>query len=168
MKKKKKNRKYDGMKLTWLRDGKKFVLILAALFVLFRFVIGVSFVDGDSMVPCLKNGQIVFYSRLSKHCEQGDIVSVRMPGGAYYIKRVVAVSGDTVDIRDGKLWINNVEDSHWGIGATEPQSSAVKYPLEIGEGQIFAVGDNREVSVDCRTFGAVSETQVRGILFKKG
>ena len=161
----KRNRKYDGKKLEWLRDSKKFILFLLIAVVVFRILIGISQVDGLSMYPTLKDGQAVVYSRLSRNYKTGDIVSVKMPGGQYYIKRVVAVGGDTVDIRDGKLYVNGKPQTEYGYGETEAQSGLVKYPLTIGEGHIFAVGDNRPVSIDSRTFGEMAISQTRGKIF---
>ena len=162
MQKKRHNRKYDGKKLGWLKDGKKFFLMILAAIVLFRILLGISFVDGDSMHPTLKNGTPVLYFRLAGSFDTGDIVSVRMPGGAYYIKRVVAVAGDTVELRDGKLYVNGAPSSINAYGATEGQSELVEYPLTVQDGHIFVMGDNREVSIDSRTFGEISVTQVRG------
>ena len=161
----KRNRKYDGNKLERLRDFKKFALFLVIAAVVFRVLIGISQVDGFSMYPTLDNGQAVVYSRLSRHYKVGDIVSVKMPGGEYYIKRVVAVAGDTVDISDGQLIVNGQPQTEYGNGETEPQSALVHYPLTVTEGHIFAVGDNRNVSVDSRTFGELAVSQTRGKIF---
>lgn len=154
--------KYGGNRLQKLRDLEAFLLILAAVFCIFRFVIGVSWVSGDSMFPTLRSGSPVLYYRLVQSYERGDVVSAKMPGGSYYVKRIVALEGDTVDIREGRLYVNgNPEELH---GETLPQSDGVSYPLTLEAGQIFVLGDNRAVSVDSRTFGPLSDTQVRGKL----
>lgn len=159
--------KYDGRKGIWLKQGKQYVLLLLILFLIMRFLIGISWVNGESMYPTLKNGAAVIYLRPAKNYQVGDIVSVKMAYGEYYIKRVVAVGGDTVDIRDGQLWINDrSEESSWANGDTEPQDGVVDYPITVPEGKYFVVGDNRPESVDSRTFGAIAASQTRGkILF---
>ena len=58
--------KYDGFKYGWLKDTKKFILLLIAVFLAFQLVIGFSFVNGDSMEPTLHNGELVLYTRLNK------------------------------------------------------------------------------------------------------
>ena len=73
--------KYDGLKYGWLKDTKKFVLLFVVVFLLFRFVVGFSFVKGDSMEPSLKNGEMVLYLRVGEEYKAGDVVSVRVPEG---------------------------------------------------------------------------------------
>ena len=160
--------KYDDQKIWWLRFIRSILIFGIIVFLLFAVVFGISRVSGHSMYPTLSDGDIVCYFRLDKNYERGDIISVRMPNREYYIKRVVAVAGDTVDIREGILYINDVPESGTYInGKTEQQEYAV-YPYTVKEGTVFAVGDNREVSIDSRTYGAFSVSQSRGtILFVK-
>ncbi|MDO5444851.1 MAG: signal peptidase I [Eubacteriales bacterium] len=159
----KRSRKYDDRKLEWLRAGKEFAVFILAAVIIFRFVIGVSLVSGNSMFPTLENGQPVVYNRLSRDYHRGDIISVRMPSGEYLIKRIIAVSGDSVDIHDGKVFINGEEENSGYInGITSPQDGKISYPFTLEEGRIFVMGDNRENSVDSRSIGPLSETQIRG------
>ena len=74
------------MKYGWLRDTKKFLVLLALLLIAFRLIIGFSFVKGDSMLPTLKEGNLVFYTRINAEYRRGDVVSVRIPSGEYYVK----------------------------------------------------------------------------------
>lgn len=158
-------RRYDGLKYGWLKDAEKFLLLLLAVFLVFRFVIGVSFVKGNSMEPTLYSGEFVLYTRLVPEYQTGDVVSVKIPSGEYYVKRVIATAGDTVDIREGKVYVNGQELSEPYIqGITEPQEGSVQYPMTLEEGQVFILGDNRPKSVDSRTFGVVGERQIKGKL----
>lgn len=163
-------RKYDARKGAWLKAGERFALLLVAVFLIFRFLVGVSWVSGHSMEPTLQNGSVVVYYRGTRHYQVGDVVAIKMAYGEYYIKRVVAREGDTVDLRDGILYVNGEpEDSPWAQGVTEPEGEAVTYPLRVAPGKLFVLGDNREESVDSRTFGPVSRSQARGrILFHLG
>lgn len=158
-------RKYDGMKYGWLKDAEKFLLLLFVVFLVFRFVIGVSFVKGDSMEPTLHSGEFVLYTRILPEYKNGDVVSVKVPSGEYYVKRVIAMAGDTVDIRDGNVYVNGkVLEEPYVNGKTEKQEGAVEYPMTLEEGQVFILGDNREESTDSRTFGVVGERQIKGKL----
>lgn len=158
-------RKYDGKKQGWLKGAKKFVVLLIAVFMVFQFVIGFSVVKGDSMEPTLHRGDIVLYNRLDNSFECGDIVSVRVPSGEYYVKRVIAVENDTIEIKDGKVYVNEkMLDEPYTIGRTFTQEGTIAYPYKLQQDQIFVMGDNREKSMDSRTFGVVSERQIKGKL----
>lgn len=152
-------RKFDEKKGGWLKAAKIFAVIFAVTFLVFRFVIGVSWVSGVSMEPTLTDGTGVVFSRLTRQYQAGDIVCVRMAYGEYYIKRVAAVAGDVVELADGTALVNG---SSIGGGETLPQSSQVVYPLTIPEGRYFLLGDNRGESIDSRTFGPVAKSQILG------
>lgn len=98
--------KYNAYKLTWLHDSMHFIVLIAVLFVVFRFMIGISIVGGDSMEPQLENGDIVVYLRIVPEYSPGDVISIRVPSGDYYVKRVVAVGGDEVALQDGEVYVN--------------------------------------------------------------
>lgn len=157
-------RKFDGLKYGWLKDAEKFLLLLVIVFLVFRFVIGCSFVKGESMLPTLKNGELVLYVRLCPKYKAGDVVSVRIPSEEYYVKRIIAAAGDTIDIRDGSVYVNGEQIEEDYIQGRTEQQGAVKYPMTLKEGQIFIMGDNREESADSRTFGVVGERQIKGKL----
>lgn len=77
------------------------------------------------------------------------------------IKRVIGVPGDTIDIRDKKVYINGeLLDEPYIKGETYPKSMV--FPLVIPEHQFFVMGDNRENSMDSRDFGFVGIHQIEG------
>lgn len=163
--------KYDGLKYGWLRDTKKFIGLLLILIVVFHSVIGLSFVKGASMKPTLLENDLVIYLRINPHYKRGDVVSVRIPSGEYYVKRIIAMEGDTVDIRDGKVYLNGKRLSEpYTMNETfEAEDGIVRYPCTLTEGQIFVMGDNRPESMDSRDFGVLGIRQVKGrILFRAG
>ncbi|HBY71484.1 MAG TPA: signal peptidase I, partial [Lachnospiraceae bacterium] len=77
------------------------------------------------------------------------------------VKRVIGVAGDEIDIQDGYVYINGerLEESYVN-GITLPGN--VKLPITVGEGELFVIGDNREVSRDSRDFGPIDVKQVEG------
>lgn len=157
--------KYDGYKYEWFRMTREFVIILVIVAVIFNVFIGVSRVDGNSMEPTLQNGDIVFFSRIGSEYEDGDVVFARMPSGEYYVKRIIATEGEEVDLIDGVFCIDGVpEEGAYILGTTEAQEGIVKYPYTVEEGKYFMVGDNREGSMDSRTFGALPESSIKGKL----
>ena len=157
--------KFNGLKLGWLHDSIFFLFLIVVIFCIFRFCIGVAIVGGDSMEPSLRDGDIVVYNRMIAEYKPGDVVSVRVPSGDYYVKRVVAVGGDVVELNDGTLYVNGeplLDDD--GYGETLEESGAVIYPYIVREGNVFVLGDNRAVSMDSRMFGEVNQRQIKGKL----
>lgn len=158
--------RYDGMKYGWLKDAKQFFFCLLLVFLFLRLVIGFSFVKGDSMEPTLHSGELVMYLRTVRNYRKGDVVSVRIPSGEYYVKRIIAMEGDTIDLRDGRVYLNGeLLEEAYVSGSTRSPEGAVRYPLRLQEGQVFVMGDNREVSMDSRNFGVVGTGQIKGKLW---
>lgn len=169
-KKSKIGRKLDGYKYGWLKDAENFLVLLVIVFLVFQFVIGVSVVKGDSMETTLHSGEGVLYGRIYSEYQRGDVVSVKIPSGEYYVKRVIATEGDTIAIKAGNVYVNGeLLDEPYVVGETQPQRGTVRYPLTLEEGQVFVMGDNREDSMDSRAFGVVGERQIKGkLLFRFG
>lgn len=168
-----KSRKYEGDKLGRLRTFKQFLLLAVLYVCLFRFLIGISLVSGNSMYPTVKSGQLVVFSRLERNYHRGDIVALRMPSGEKLIKRVIAVGGDTLEIRDGIVYVNGKEErgSYVQGETTVPDEiigKAEYYSISIEEGTVFVMGDNREFSVDSRNAGPISESQLKGKIIQFG
>lgn len=164
-------KKYDGLKYGWLQDAKKFLLLFVILFIIFHNVIGFSFVKGNSMESTLVEGDIVLYTRINPQYHRGDVVSVRIPSGEYYVKRIIAMEGDVIDLRDGVVYLNDelLFEPYLDGQVTDESEGVVRYPYTLQEGQIFVMGDNREVSMDSRSFGAIGVRQIRGkIWFRAG
>lgn len=160
--------RYDGKKQGWLRAAELFVVFLVVCFLAFQFFVGASRVSGNSMMPTYSDGDTVFFLRMSRDFSYGDVVSIKMVSGERYIKRVIAGPGDVVDLRDGCVYINGVpEDSRYAGGVTEPDSGLLSYPYTVEDGRYFVLGDNREASVDSRTFGTVSGKQILGRVLGK-
>ena len=155
--------RYNALKLGWLHDSIHFILLVLFLFLLFRYVIGFSVVGGESMTPTLQDGNVVMYLRIVPEYKPGDIVSMRVPSGDYYVKRVVAVGGDTVEVADGAVLVNGVAAEEFNrFDETWPENATVIYPYPVQEGNVFVLGDHRLVSKDSRAFGEVRLRQIQG------
>lgn len=137
------------------------VIIAVLIILVFRFVIGFSKISGYSMYPTLDNGDIVMYSRLDKSIHIGDIIALQLPSGEKYVKRVVALGGDTVDIIDGVFYRNGEQMDDMN---TLEEDGGLIYPLTVPSGDIFTLGDNRPESIDSRFYGTVNLRQVQGVL----
>ena len=83
----------------------------------------------------------------------------------YYVKRVIALGGQTVDIKDGKVWVDGeVLNEEYYDGVTDKIDPTMKFPITIDEGFVFVMGDNRPRSLDSRdsSLGQVPEKAVIG------
>ena len=78
-----------------------------------------------------------------------------------YVKRVIGVSGDEVDIRNGYVYVNGEKlDEAYAKGETYNKNLSL--PLKVNENELFVLGDNREFSEDSRSFGVIKINQVEG------
>lgn len=126
-------------------------------------------VIGVSMEPVLYNGQEILVNRFIYRIlspKEGDIVVFLPNGNAnthYYVKRVVATSGDTVQIKNGMLYINGTLYKEVEYDKIEDAGIA-ENPVTIGSNEFFTLGDNINNSEDSRSgnIGAVSRDDIIG------
>ena len=120
-------------------------------------------VDGHSMEPTLQSGEFVIVNKLAyKFSEpiKGDVIVFHYPRDPEqeYIKRVIGLPKEKVDIKDGQVYINNqIIDEPYIAAAPHYQSS-----WEVPEDSLFVLGDNRNNSSDSHNWGAVPEEFVIG------
>lgn len=139
-----------------------FALVTVTLvFALLFRIVGVS---GDSMKNTLHDGdRLVLVTQLYK-IERGDIIVVTRAGEEPYIKRVIAVAGDTIDIdgENGLVLLNGkaVKEDYVAGGFTP--AFEFEGPYTVKDGEVFAMGDNRMWSLDCRQLGAFSTDEIAG------
>ena len=137
--------------LDWLK------VILAAVaisFILNNFVIVNAQVPTGSMENTVMTQDRVFALRLSylfENPQRGDIVVFPLPDdeSQNYLKRIIGLPGDTVEIKDGKVYINNSEEPLQEDYLKEKPSGDYG-PYEVPENSYFMLGDNRNISLDSR------------------
>ena len=161
--KKKKNARYDLPSSEAMLLIENIFIILILVIILFTRIIGVAHVSGDSMSPAFHNGEAVYYNRAVSQYKPGDVVVINLPDGEHFIKRIAAIPGETVEVRDGQLYVNGqVREFAQAQGKTTEEAEDIKYPLKLEQGQFFVLGDNRENSTDSRSFGPFVEKQFLG------
>lgn len=120
---------------------------------------------GESMAPTLKNGEKISVDTqayVSSHPQRGDIIVFKDENGAVMVKRVIALPGEQVEIRDGKAYADGKaikEDYLSEQNSTEPSGDSV---WEVPEQKVFVMGDNRKHSKDSRDFGPVPYDRILG------
>ncbi|MDZ4181058.1 MAG: signal peptidase I [Coriobacteriia bacterium] len=134
------------------------------------FVIQPFVIPTGSMEPTIMIGDRVLAEKISYRFETpsvGDIVVFDDPSGVYpqLIKRVVAVGGQTVDVRDGGVYIDDVPLDEPYIRNARTELATLQLPITIPEDQVWLMGDNRPNSQDSRFFGPQPVSMVKGRAF---
>ena len=85
-------------------------------------------------------------------------------GKTSYIKRVIGLPGDHVQIKNGKVYINEeeLEEDYLQPGIITDDAEGIFYDIIVPENTVFAMGDNRNSSVDCRAFGCIPLERIEG------
>lgn len=153
------------------RRGLGKLLLLCLLFAVgtlfFRDWLGLRTVEGMSMEPGLRSGDLVFFLPFGQDPQYGQVVLVRRGEERLAVKRVVGLSGDWIQVSaDGRLRRNGrpVEETYARYG---PQDNGdwISFPYQVPEGTVFCLGDNRPLSLDSRIWGGVSLEEIRGRVF---
>ena len=133
-----------------------YILIILIIILIRSFVVTPIRVNGESMDDTLKNKDIMILKKYDKSIDRFDIVVVDI-GTEKVIKRVIGMPKEDIEYKNNKLYINGKkQDDKYGKGKT---SDFVDY---CQEGYYFVMGDNREVSLDSRSFSCVSKDQILG------
>lgn len=146
------------------------VAVLAALILVFTFIGRIIVVDGISMLPTLEHGDLLLLQSIGYTPEQGDIVVLTKEfedADGPIVKRVIATGGQHVEIdyAAGTVTVDGeVLDEPYINGAMEEPWYESLTSVDVPEGSIFVLGDNRNSSSDSRnvTLGAVDERYVLG------
>ena len=128
----------------------KIVLLGIIFAVAWIFLLGICRTGDESMNPAIRAGDLVIYDRLTHEYHMGDVVVIERDGDRQ-IRRVAAVSGDVVDVTEEGLNVNGYQQQEADIYTeTLPYKDGIDYPLTVGDGQVFVLGDNRDQSEDSR------------------
>ncbi len=149
------------------------VLTLIIFFVIQTFVAQPYRVEQQSMERTLEPDQYVLVDKLTPRFDaysRGDIVVFEPPdawvqGGSRtpFIKRVIGLPGDTIEVRDGSVWVNGVRLVEPYVYDGQP-TTASEEPARwvVPAGDLFVMGDHRQASADSRAFGPIAQSAVIG------
>jgi len=166
------NNSNDGVRIARrkaaIRETKEWVrsIILAVIIAVFirLFLFEVFLVEGISMNPTLENHERLIVNKSAYYFSEpvmGDIIVFSFSSQRDFIKRVIAVEGDMVEITDGRLFVND-------LGIDEPYIAGYQMPdfgpIIVPERHIFVMGDNRGNSMDSRepNVGYISIQSIKG------
>ena len=162
--------------------------LLLALFIR-TFIVQAFKIPSGSMIPTLQIGDHILVNKLAygvripflerylagfQKVQRGDVIVFIFPEDRSkdFIKRVVGVSGDSVEVRGKKIYLNGaqVDDPHAHFEGDDPQAAGLPSrddygPRTVPDNHVFVMGDNRDRSYDSRFWGFVSLDEVRGKAF---
>lgn len=139
------------------------------------FLVQPFIVKGASMQPSYYENEYLIIDELTyrfRDPERGETVVFHPPGNEtqYYIKRVIGIPGETVEVRDGKVIIFNDEylngitlDETYLIEETEGTQR-----VQLGQDEYFLMGDNRDASLDSRAIGPIPFENITGRVWIRG
>lgn len=138
----------------------RFFLTMIIVTVIAVFTFNIDYNQGTSNEPTIKRGQVTLVIKHFYSIERGDFVVFskdNVSNGDRLNKRIVAIGGDHVEIKDGKLYVNGKEDTLF---------PNIKYDdyvdIVVPENCYYVMGDNRNDSLDSRDFGVVMEDEIKG------
>ncbi len=155
------------------------VIGLSLFLVVYLFFVQPHQVNGQSMVPNFQNGEYLLTDKVSYKFgepKRGDVVVFHAPDsancpngtGCDFIKRVIATPGETVELKDNAIYVNNQKLPEPYLPAdfvTEPGEYSRDRLMTMEEGEYFLVGDNRSHSSDSRAWGPVPLSRIVGRAF---
>ncbi len=154
------------------------VIISAAIIIPIRyFLVQPFYVKGASMEPNFYDKEYLIIDELTfrmREPERGEIVVFRYPRepGQYFIKRIVGMPGETIEISGGAVVVYNddhpngqILDEKTYLGSALSQG---KKKVTLGADEYFVMGDNRDESLDSRSFGPVNRSAIIGRVWVRG
>lgn len=163
------SKKPEGI-FSYIWEILRFVLLAIIIVVPIRVYVAQPFVvSGASMDPTLENGEYLIIDEITYRLnapERGDVIVFRYPKDTtkFFIKRIIGLPNETVEIKDGIVTIYNEENKN---GLTLDESFLVRHSggnshLKLGSEEYFVMGDNRPASSDSRYWGPVPKENITG------
>lgn len=142
--------------------------ILAALLIS-QFVVSHNKIPSESMVATLKVGDHILVNRVPfyyRDPQRGELVVFKR-GNIKMIKRLIGEPGDTINIQEGKVYVNEQVIDETGYirvldNTYQVTTSKVIYPYTVPKDTYFVMGDNRQESLDSRYFGPIEREAILG------
>lgn len=149
----------------FIKDASKYIIVVIFVLLFFIFVMGLQQVIGPSMNPTLNEGDIIITNKFIyrfKSIERNDVVVISQDE-KYMIKRIVGLPGEKVEYQNNDVLINGkaYKETFTNSETEDFTIQDLGYDV-IPEDMYLVLGDNRENSLDSRTFGLISKNQIIG------
>jgi signal peptidase I len=148
-------------------------LAVASYLLISHFLLQSVRVTGISMAPTLQDAQLYLLNRWVYYLRAphlAEIVVLRDPvDNGFSVKRVVAGPGDSIHLRDGEVYVNGrrLPEPNLAPGTPTFGPPSVREPIfTCAAGQFFVLGDNRNSSIDSRTYGPVPRRNILGLIIR--
>lgn len=142
----------------------KIIVFIVLLVVTFSFVFGIFRCNNNMMSPSYKDGDLAIYYRLQREYKPLDTVIIEK-NGEKQVRRIIAKEGDIVDITKEGLKINGYLQQESEIYTdTLLYKDGISFPLTVGKGEYFVLGDNRKNAKDSRIYGTIKQKEIKGIV----
>ena len=147
------------------RDALEIILLIVTIYTLVNLATARAVVEGQSMQPNFYTGQLVIVNRFAYYFagpQRGDVVVLHDPKDTSqdFIKRIVALPDETIQIKEGRVYINNVEIDEPYIAEFCRNGCDGTWILQDDE--YFVLGDNRNNSFDSHSFGPITRNLIVG------
>jgi len=155
--------------------AKVFIIALVIVLPIRYFLFQPFIVKGDSMVPNFHSGDYLIIDEISYRFnapKRGEVVVFKYPENPSqkFIKRIVGLPGDTVEIKDGQVILYDKDNNQQVLEEAYLPSSKETYgniKVSLGSDQYFVLGDNRPYSSDSRTWGPLPKSNIIGRVFMR-
>jgi len=123
--------------------------------------------EGSSMKPAIGDGDKILINKPLGDLKRGDIVVFYFPEDTSKsaVKRIIGLPGETLEIREGKIFINGQFLDEPYVDEKFNQIKATRNPVKIPDGHYFVIGDNRDNSYDSRGWGTLSKELIYGVYY---
>lgn len=165
-----KNKKENSL-LNIIWDWIKTILIaLAITFFVKAFILDATKVSGRSMLNTLHDGDLLLVNKVGKHFrdyKRGEIVILNAPDfpNRLYVKRIIGLPGDLVEIIDGDVFVNGEKLEEKYVSVDETVAHTEQSGWILGDNEYLVFGDNRGNSNDGRDFGPIYKEEIIGHAF---